>query len=103
MLIEIRKFYKANGELWPYLVLNGLPRIIPNLWIDELGLSARPNTLESYLRDVSILYRWGIENRVSIEERLENLKGFSSYETRAIAQELCRTRKGKPASASTCT
>lgn len=103
VLVEIRKFPKASGELWPYLVLDGFPLIIPNLWIDELGLSARPNTLESYLRDIALIYKWGAENNVSIEDRLERLKGFSSFETRVIAQELCTTRNGDPASSSTCT
>lgn len=102
MTIEMRKFQRPSGHLWPYLLSDGFPLILPNLWIDELGLSARPNTLEAYLRDISILYRWASETGISIEARLESLKGFSAAETRKIVSLLCQTRSGSPASQSTC-
>lgn len=100
--IEIRRLQRPDGLLRPYLLSSGFPLILPSLWIDELGLSARPNTLEAYLRDVALLYRWGAGKNISIEGRLRTLRGFSAPEIRGIALVLCRTNAGKAASQSTC-
>lgn len=100
--LEIRKFFTPAGVLRPYLIRGGFPLIIPNLWIDELSLSSRTNTLEAYIRDIAILYRWGSKQGVSIEDRLKSLQGFLSPEIRNIAHTLCRTSAGELASQSTC-
>ncbi len=97
---EIRRFVRDN-EICPYLLRDGVPLILPSLWVEELRIAARPNTLESYLRDLSIIYKWAESESIDIEERLSSFRGFSSPELTSIAQKLCTTKRG-PASRSTC-
>jgi len=69
--------------------------------VEELRISSRPNTLESYLRDIAIVYRWAESESVDLDKRLGNFKGFSTPELTSIARKLC-TAKDKAASRSTC-
>ena len=69
---EIRRFVRDN-EICPYLLRDGVPLILPSLWVEELRIAARPNTLESYLRDLSIIYKWAESESIDIEERLSRL------------------------------
>ena len=85
----------------PYLLRDGVPLVLTTLWVEELRISSRPNTLESYLRDVAIVYRWAESESVDINKRFENFKGFSTPELTSIARNLCTT-KYRPASRSTC-
>jgi integrase len=100
--LQIRKLLTQNGEYLPYLTLDGIPLILPNLWVDSLSKITRGNTQEAYLRDVSILYGWAIKNKISIEDRIASFKGFRRRELEKIAHELCTTSKGENASAATC-
>lgn len=97
---EIRRFVRDN-EICPYLLRDGVPLILPSLWVEELRIAARPNTLEGYLRDLSIIYKWAESESVNIEERLSSFRGFSSPELTSIARDLCTTKRG-PASRATC-
>lgn len=100
--IEIRKVTRGGGGFWPFLLRDGLPLVLPNLWVDEYCLESRQNTAEAYLRDISLVYAWALRQGVSIEDRLSDLTGFTSTETRAIAHEICTTRAGHNASKATC-
>lgn len=97
---EIRRFVR-DSEMCPYLLRDGVPLVLPNLWIEELRISMRPNTLESYLRDVSIIYKWAESKSVNIEERFSSLRGLTTSELTSVARKLCSTKLG-PAARSTC-
>ncbi len=97
---QIRRFVRDH-EICPYLLRDGVPLILPSLWVEELRIAARPNTLESYLRDLSIVYKWAEFEAIDIEERFSSFRGFSTPELTSIAQKLCTTKSG-PASRSTC-
>ncbi|WP_289228135.1 hypothetical protein [Pseudomonas syringae] len=101
-IIELRKSNRREGGPWPFLLKDGLPLVLPNLWVEESCQQSRQNTAEAYLRDISLVYKWAVKNGVSVEDRLGSLKGFTSPETRAIAYEICTTRAGKNASKATC-
>ena len=102
-LFEIRRFPRGDGEIWPCLLRKGLPILLPNLWIDELCISARPNTVESYLRDILIIYNWATSELINLDERFKSLRGLSNSELSALAFALCTTKVSKnPASRATC-
>lgn len=100
--IEIRKINRRGGGFWPFLLKDGLPILLPNLWVEEYCQESRQNTAEAYLRDISLVYGWALTHGVSIEDRLSDLTGFTSTEIRAIVHEICMTRKGHNASKATC-
>lgn len=100
--IQIVKISRRQGGTWPYLLKEGLPLVLPNLWIEETCLGRGANTAEAYLRDVSLIYAWATKKGVSVEKRLSSLQGFTGPETQAIAREICTTRSGKNASKATC-
>jgi integrase len=101
--IRLRKITDPEGRVRPYLVRDGIPLVLPNLWIDEVSSSAGPNTADAYLRDIALVYRWAATDGCVLEDRLRRLQGFSSREIYAVAEELCRTRLKKKASRATCT
>ena len=97
---EIRRFVRDN-EMCPYLLRDGVPLVLPTLWVEEMRISARPNTLESYLRDIQIVYKWAETESVDIDERFKKFRGFSTPEITSIAKNLCTTKDGAT-SRSTC-
>ncbi|WP_051534365.1 tyrosine-type recombinase/integrase [Deefgea rivuli] len=99
--VEIRRLARPDGTLRPFMIFEGLPLILPNLWIDDLGMTARENTLNAYLRDLKIMYEWAVENGISIENRIRSLKGFSRPELRKIANLLTTKNNGEICSKST--
>ncbi|POP66880.1 tyrosine-type recombinase/integrase [Pseudomonas syringae] len=101
-IIEIRKVTRRDGGFWPFLLKDGLPLVLPNLWVEEYCQQSRQNTAEAYLRDISLVYAWALRLGVSIEDRLSALTGFTSTEIRAIAHQFCTTRTGNNASKATC-
>ncbi|MFF7109333.1 tyrosine-type recombinase/integrase [Pseudomonas sichuanensis] len=99
---EIRRFATLEGDIWPCLVRDGLPVLLPNLWIDELSISARSNTAESYLRDIAILYEWAFDKAITLEARFRNFTGFSKLEIIDISKSICKTTTKNIASKATC-
>lgn len=99
-VLRVRRLPRENGIRWPFLIRDGIPLILPNLWVDELA--SRENTAEAYLRDVLLLYQVAADKGFSPEERFKDLKGFSRAEIRSISARLCTGRNGKAASKATC-
>lgn len=92
-IYEIRKFPGENGETWPYLVNHGLPVLLPNLWVDELRIATRANTVESYLRDILLIYKCEDLKSIDFNTRFKSLQGFSTGELRSISSALCTLKK----------
>lgn len=100
--LEIRKLTYDSGEIGSYLVADGFPLVLPNLWAEDLRLSLRANTVEAYLRDILLLYRTAEVEGIVPEAKLRSLMGFSRLEIKHLAKRLCETREGEAASKSTC-
>ncbi len=100
---EIRMIRTASSGLRPYLLVEGVPVILANLWAEDLLHKSRLNTVESYLRDVAVAYEWALSRDSPLERKLERLAVFSSTELTMLAERLCSTRRGAEASQSTCT
>ncbi len=49
---EIRMIRTASSGLRPYLLVQGVPVILANLWAEDLLHRSRLNTVENYLRDM---------------------------------------------------
>ncbi|MFQ6574912.1 tyrosine-type recombinase/integrase [Pseudomonas sp. UM16] len=100
---EIRMIRTAFSGLRPYLLVEGVPVILANLWAEDLLHKSRLNTVENYLRDVAIAYEWALTRGSPLERKLERLAVFSSTELTSLAERLCSTKRGAGASQSTCT
>jgi len=100
---EIRMIRTASSGLRPYLLVDGVPVILANLWAEDLLHKSRLNTVESYLRDVGVAYEWALSRDSPLERKLERLAVFNSTELASLAERLCSTRRGAEASQSTCT
>ncbi|MFG0272910.1 tyrosine-type recombinase/integrase [Pseudomonas sp. zjy_14] len=100
---EIRMIRTASSGLRPYLLVEGVPVILANLWAEDLLHRSRLNTVENYLRDIAIAYEWALSRGSPLETKLERLAVFSSTELTSLAERLCSTRGGAAASQSTCT
>ncbi|WP_235431857.1 tyrosine-type recombinase/integrase [Pseudomonas putida] len=92
----------ASSGLRPYLLVDGVPVILANLWAGDLLQKSRLNTVENYLRDVAIAYEWALSRGSPLEGKLERLAVFSSTELTSLAERLCSTKRGAEASQSTC-
>jgi integrase len=92
----------ASSGLRPYLLVDGVPVILANLWAEDLLQKSRLNTVENYLRDVAIAYEWALSRGSPLEGKLERLAVFSSTELTSLAERLCSTNRGAEASQSTC-
>ncbi|KKX59707.1 integrase [Pseudomonas putida] len=99
---EIRMIRTASSGLRPYLLVDGVPVILANLWAGDLLQKSRLNTVENYLRDVAIAYEWALSRGSPLEGKLERLAVFSSTELTSLAERLCSTKRGAEASQSTC-
>lgn len=99
---EIRMIRTASSGLRPYLLVEGVPVILANLWAEDLLQKSRLNTVENYLRDVAIAYEWALSRGSPLEGKLERLAVFSSTELTSLAERLCSTKRGAEASQSTC-
>jgi len=93
---------RSDGVLYPVLMLSGSPLVLPNLWVDDLSLTARSNTLKSYLRDVLDLYRWAERAGVNIHEAFASLRGLSPAALKSAATYMSTKRNGGLASQSSC-
>ncbi|CAE1139594.1 tyrosine-type recombinase/integrase [Xanthomonas euroxanthea] len=91
--LEIRQGRDALGRLRPYLLLGGIPLLLPNLWISGLP-TRRENTLDAYLRDLVPLFRWARESALNIEDRLRRGVGFREFELSQIAERMTKTGSG---------
>jgi integrase len=100
---EIRMIRTASSRLRPYLLVEGVPVILANLWTEDLLHKSRLNTAENYLRDVAIAYEWALSRDSPLERKLERLAVFSSTELTSLAERLCSTKRGAGASQATCT
>lgn len=100
---EIRIIRTASSGIRPYLLVEGVPVILANLWAEDLLQKSRLNTVENYLRDVAIAYEWALSRGSPLEGKLERLAVFSSAEVTSLAERLCSTKSGAGASQSTCT
>lgn len=100
---EIRMIRTASSGLRPYLLVQGVPVILANLWAEDLLHRSRLNTVENYLRDIAIAYEWALSRGSPLEAKLERLAVFSSAELTSLAERLCSTKRGAGASQSTCT
>lgn len=100
---EIRMIRTASSRLRPYLLVEGVPVILANLWAEDLLHKSRLNTAENYLRDVAIAYEWALSRGSPLERKLERLSVFSSTELISLAERLCSTKRGAGASQATCT
>ena len=100
---EIRMIRTASRGLRPYLLVEGVPVILANLWAEDLLHKSRLNTVENYLRDVAVAYEWALSRDSPLERKLERLAVFNSAELTSLAERLCSTRRGAEASQSTCT
>jgi len=92
----------ASSGLRPYLLVEGVPVILANLWAEDLLQKSRLNTVENYLRDAAIAYEWALGRGSPLEGKLERLAVFSSTELTSLAERLCSTKRGAEASQSTC-
>ena len=101
-VVEVRKLHVHGGKVKPYLLKDGIPWILPNLWADELALGSRSNTVEAYLRDVARMYAWGDRENILFENSFAELKGLTKSEIRRFAKNLCTTKFGSAASKTTC-
>lgn len=99
---EIRMIRTASSGLRPYLLVEGVPVILANLWAEDLLQKSRLNTVENYLRDAAIAYEWALGRGSPLEGKLERLAVFSSTELTSLAERLCSTKRGAEASQSTC-
>lgn len=99
---EIRMIRTASSGLRPYLLVEGVPVILANLWAEDLLQKSRLNTVENYLRDVAIAYEWALSRGSPLEGKLERLAVFSSTELTSLTERLCSTKRGAEASQSTC-
>ena len=99
---EVRIIRTASRGLRPYLLVEGIPVILANLWAEDLLHKSRFNTVENYLRDVAIAYEWALSRGSPLEGKLERLTVFSSTELTSLAEWLCTTKRGAGASQSTC-
>ncbi|MBB6155147.1 integrase [Pseudomonas sp. JAI115] len=99
---EIRMIRTASNRLRPYLLVDGVPVILANLWAEDLLHKSRLNTVENYLRDIAIAYEWGLSRDSSLERKLERFAVFSSTELTSLAERLCSTKRGAGASQATC-
>lgn len=102
MSLEIRKFQRPDGHLWPFMLYKGMPLILPNLWVNEHVAASRPNTADAYLRDLLLIYAAAHLHEFSIEARFRSLQGFSRKELRLLARALSKTRAGGSASKASC-
>lgn len=99
---EVRMIRTASSGLRPYLLVEGVPVILANLWAEDLLQKSRLNTVENYLRDAAIAYEWALGRGSPLEGKLERLAVFSSTELTSLAERLCSTKRGAEASQSTC-
>lgn len=93
---------RSDGVLHPVLVHRGVPLILPNLWIDDLSLTCRFNTLKAYLYDVLNFYRWAADCGVVVHECFARLQGPSPSSLKSAAIFMCTLRNGGRASQSSC-
>lgn len=93
---------RTDGVLHPVLMRGGVPLVLPNLWVDDLSLTARFNTLKSYLRDVQDLYRWSETAGVNIHEAFADLRGLSPAALKSATAYMSTKRNGGLASQSSC-
>ncbi|MDR7052948.1 integrase [Pseudomonas koreensis] len=100
---EIRMIRTVSGHLRPYLLVEGVPVILVNLWAEDLLRTSRLNTAENYLRDVAIAYEWALSRGAPLERKLERLAVLSTTELTSLAERLCSTKRGAAASQATCT
>lgn len=100
---EIRMIQTSSSGLRPYLLVDGVPVILANLWAGDLLHKSRLNTVENYLRDVAVAYEWALSRGSPLEGKLERLAVLSSTELTSLAERLCSTKRGAGASQSTCT
>ena len=100
---EIRMIRTASSGLRPYLLVDGVPVILANLWAEDLLHRSRLNTVENYLRDAAVAYEWALRRGAPLEGKLERLAVFSPTELASLAERLCSTKHGAGASQSTCT
>lgn len=100
--LSVGLILRSDGVLHPVLMRNGIPLVLPNLWVDDLSLTARFNTLRSYLRDVQDLYRWAEQAGVSIYEAFANLRGIPPAALKSAAIYMSTKRDGSSASQSSC-
>lgn len=83
------------------LLCGAVPAILPALWIQDLALQVRANSLDAYSRDLLVLYRWAHQRSLCLETRLRSLKPLSGPECRSIASALSTTKGERKASKST--
>lgn len=91
---EIRMIRTASSGLRPYLLVEGVPVILANLWAEDLLHKSRLNTVENYLRDIAIAYEWALSRGSPLEAKLERLAVFSPVELTSLAERLCSTKLG---------
>jgi integrase len=100
--LSLKVIHRSDGVLHPILVHRGIPLILPNMWIDDLSLTSRFNTLKAYLHDVLQLYQWAQQTGVSLHESFASLRGLSPSALKSAAVFMTTRRDGDRASQSTC-
>lgn len=100
--LSLKVIQRSDGVLHPVLLCRGVPLVLANLWIDDLSLTARFNTLKSYLRDVLQLHCWAQRRGLSLYEDFSSLRGLSPNVLKSVAVFMTTKRDGERASQSTC-
>lgn len=91
---------KQGARIRPYLLQQGVPAVLANLWIGSL--SEKDNTRDAFARDARILYQYFCSVAVDIESCLINLKSITKNRVVGAVELLC-VRNGRSLARATCT
>jgi site-specific recombinase XerD len=92
----------STGAYHPVLAEAGCPLVLPNLWADDLALTARFNTVKAYLGDVLQFYRWARKSDINPYMSFDRLKGFSPAALKSLAVYMTTRHDGSRLSRSSC-
>ena len=101
-MYKVKLIRLDNGDPFPVLTCGKRPLALPSLWADDLSLTARFNTIHSYLTDVVLIYQWAMSSGVNLHERLSTNRILTKAETRSLALALASAHPTGFASTSTC-
>lgn len=91
---------KQGARIRPYLLQQGVPAVLANLWIGSL--SEKDNTRDAFARDTRILYQYFCSVAVDIESCLINLKSIAKNRVVGAVELLC-VRNERSLARATCT
>lgn len=100
--LTLKVIRRSDGVLHPILTQGGIPLVLPNLWIDDLSLTARFNTLKAYLQDVLQLYKWAEKSGVNLYASFASLRGLPLSSVKSVVLFMTSGRGGVRASQSSC-